>query len=147
MAEVVVRHLVDGDVELAGRVEVSSAGTARWHLGQPMDPRARAALDRANLRDPGSLGAYADSAYLDQQDLVLVMTREHRYDVRQRLTNERTDVVLWRDLLDPGKDLDVADPYYGDDAEFDGCLALLRASGPRLTEVLRRRLDEGSFEA
>jgi protein-tyrosine phosphatase len=147
MAEVFLRHLVEEDPQLRGRVEVTSAGTARWHVGAPMDPRARAALDRANLTGAGTPAAFADTAYLDDQDLVLVMTREHRYEVRQRLTNESTDVVLWRELLDPGKELDVADPYYGDDAEFDECLAVLRAGGPRLTSVLRRRLGEGSREA
>jgi protein-tyrosine-phosphatase len=147
MAEVALRHLVAEDPELDGKVIVTSAGTARWHVGQPMDPRARAALDRANLLSAGTLGAFADASYLNEQDLVLVMTREHRYEVRQRLSNDATDVVLWRDLLEPGSELDVADPYYGDDAEFDECLAILRAGGPRLKEVLRRRLGENSREA
>jgi protein-tyrosine phosphatase len=141
MAEVVLRHLIADDPLLKDHVIVTSAGTARWHVGSPMDPRARAALDRAGYDLPGSLGTFADSTYLNRQDLVVVMTREHLHDVRQRLRNAHTDVVLWRNLLEPGEDLDVADPYYGDDDEFNNCLAVLRSGGERLASVLRSRLD------
>jgi len=142
MAEVVLRHLVDEDPLLKDHVIVTSAGTANWHVGSPMDPRARAALDRAGHLEPGSLGAYADGDFLGRQDLVVVMTREHRDDVRRRLNGTTTQVILWRDLLDDGKDLDVADPYYGDDDEFDECLAVLNIGGESLTSILRAQLDE-----
>jgi protein-tyrosine-phosphatase len=142
MAEVVLKHLVADDPALAGHVTVTSAGTARWHVGSAMDPRAREALNRAAYRAEGSPAAFASREFLNAQDLVLVMTREHEADVRQRLTNPRTQVLLWRHLIDPSKDLDVADPYYGDDAEFDQCLALLASGGDRLTFLLRSRLSE-----
>jgi protein-tyrosine phosphatase len=140
MAEVVLKHLVAEDPELAGHVLVTSAGTASWHVGSPMDPRARQALNRAGYRREGTLGAYADRVFLDDQDVVLVMTREHRADVRARLTNPDTAVVLWRHLIDSTKDLDVADPYYGDDAEFDDCLGVIAAGGETLVSLLRSQL-------
>lgn len=146
MAEVVLAHLVDADPSLRGRVEVTSAGTANWHVGAAMDPRARDALDRAGFSKEGSPAAFADRAYLDRHDIVVTMTREHASDVRRRLSNDTTQVVLLRNLLDPGKNLDLADPYYGDDAEFDECLELIRAGGQRLTSALRSRLDAGSSE-
>jgi protein-tyrosine phosphatase len=140
MAEVVLKHLVAGDPMLDGHVLVTSAGTASWHVGSAMDARARAALDRAGLRLDGSPGVYASREFLDAQDVVVVMTREHLADVRERLTNPRTEVVLWRRLIDPTKDLDVPDPYYGDDAEFDDCLALITAGGDGLLSLLRSQL-------
>jgi len=146
MAEVLLRHLVLEDATLQGRVVVTSAGTARWHVGAPMDPRARGALDRAGFQSPGSLALYADSAYLNAQDLVVVMTREHLHDVKARLRNDATDVLLWRNLSEPGLNLDVSDPYYGDDREFDECLAALRPGGQQLTSVFRQRLGERSHE-
>jgi protein-tyrosine phosphatase len=146
MAEVFARHLVAQDHFLASRVEISSAGTARWHVGSPMDPRARAALDRAGLREPGSLGAYADANYLNVNDLIIVMSREHVREARERLTNPDTEVMLFRNLLEPGLDLDVADPYYGTDEDFDDCLALFRRGGPRLREEFHRRLGASSHE-
>jgi len=147
MAEVVLAHMVDADPSLRGRVDVTSAGTANWHVGAAMDPRARDALDRAGYSNHGTPAAFADRAYLDRHDIVGTMTREHASDVRRRLSNNTTQVVLLRNLVDPGKNLDVADPYYGDDAEFDECLELIRAGGRRLTLALRSRLDADSFEA
>ncbi len=142
MAEVVLKHLIADDPSLAGRVEVTSAGVANWHVGDEMDPRARRALDRAGYSLQGSLGAYASPEYLDAQDFVTVMTREHLSEVRRRLTNPGTNVLLWRHLIDPERDLDVADPYYGDDAEFDQCLTVLSSGAQRFTSLLRSRLDE-----
>jgi protein-tyrosine phosphatase len=147
MAEVMLAHMVDADPSLRGRVDVTSAGTANWHVGADMDPRARDALNRAGFSNEGSPAAFADSAYLDRHDIVVVMTREHAHDVQRRLTNESTEVVLLRNLLDPGKNLDVPDPYYGDDDEFDQCLELIRRGGQRLTSEFRSRLDADSFEA
>jgi protein-tyrosine phosphatase len=146
MAEVVLQHLVTADPLLRDHVVVTSAGTARWHVGSPMDPRARAALDRAGLSLPGSVATYADAAYLQRQDLVVVMTREHRREVAGDL-KPSAEVLLLRNLLEPGLDLDVPDPYFGDDREFEECLAMFREAGPRLTSALRQQWGEHSSEA
>ena len=60
MAEVALRQMVQADPNLVGRVKVASAGTANWHVGSAMDPRARRALDRAGLVAEGSAATYAD---------------------------------------------------------------------------------------
>ena len=147
MAEVVLRHLIGKDRLLKDHVRVTSAGTANWHVGSPMDPRARAALDRAGYRAAGSLGTFADGDFLNRQDLVVVMTREHRSDVQLRLNNSATEVVLWRNLIEEGEELDVADPYYGGDDEFDECLAILSVGAQRLTSLLRTRVDARARDA
>jgi protein-tyrosine phosphatase len=144
MAEVVLRHLVDADSSLRGCVEVTSAGTANWHVGSPMDERARRALDRAGFDGEGSLAAFADRAYLNNQDIVIGMTREHVHEVKQRLSNEVTEVVLLRNLFEPARNLDLPDPYYGDDVEFDECLEMVRRGSQRLTGEIRRRLAADS---
>jgi protein-tyrosine phosphatase len=146
MAEVVVKHFVDADSSLRGFVDVTSAGTANWHVGSQMDERARRALDRAGFNGEGSLGAFADRAYLDDQDLVIGMTREHVHEVKKRLSNDATEVLLLRNLSEPGSNLDLFDPYYGDDAEFDECLEVLTRGGQRLTSVFRQRRNEDSCE-
>jgi protein-tyrosine phosphatase len=147
MAEVVMNRFVDADSSLRGCVDVTSAGTANWHVGSPMDRRARAALDRAGFSGAGSLAAFADRTYLDRQDVVIGMTREHVHEVRKRLSNDATQVILLRNLIEPGRDLDLFDPYYGSDADFDECLEVVRRGGRRLTSEFRQRLGEGSSEA
>lgn len=147
MAEVIFRKLVSDDRYLSGRVHVTSAGTANWHVGNQMDLRARTALDRAGFALAGSPGAFADSEYLNHQDIVVVMTREHVHEVTQRLINELVQVIMLRNLLEPGGNLDVADPYYGSDKDFDECLELITQCALRLTWECRRRLGEDSNEA
>lgn len=142
MGEVALTQLVQTTPELGGAVAVSSAGTARWHEGAPMDPRARRALDRAGFLGPGTNAAFADTSYIDRHDLLLVMTREHRLDVLARRTNPNTEVLLIRNVLTPGLDLEVADPYYGSDREFGDCLAVLVEASECLIE--RWRLEFGS---
>ncbi len=144
MAEVILHELVTQDKFLRPRVSVSSAGTARWHVGSPMDSRARSALDRAGFHGPGTLGAYASSEYLDAHDVVVVMTREHRDDVQARLSNENTEVILLRNLLEPGLDLDVPDPYYGQSEDFDACVDLFTRGGQRLITEFRQQLGADS---
>jgi len=147
MAEVSFRHQIATDELLAGRVEVTSAGTANWHVGSPMDPRAREALDRAGLSLEGTPAQFADADYLDRHDLIIVMTREHLHDVHTRLTRHTTRVVLLRNLLQPGADLDVADPYYGNVDDFIACLEVFTEAGRCLTSELRRQLGASALEA
>ena len=120
---------------------VTSAGTAVWHVGQAMDPRARAALDRAGFTRQGSLGAYADRTYLDSVDVVIAMTRDHRRDVLA--VRPDAEVVLVREMVGDGE-LDVADPYFGSDADFDDVLRVIRLSVPGLRRHLARRGNAAS---
>ena len=49
MAHVVLAARI-ADAGLADRVHLESFGTGDWHVGQPMDRRAAAALDRRGVR-------------------------------------------------------------------------------------------------
>jgi protein-tyrosine-phosphatase len=53
-------------------------------------------------------------------------------------------VVLLRNLFEPARNLDLPDPYYGDDVEFDECLEMVRRGSQRLTGEIRRRLAADS---
>jgi protein-tyrosine-phosphatase len=111
-----------------------------------MDDRARRALDRAGFNMTGTLGAFANRTYLNDQDVVVVMTREHVHEVTQRMGDNAIQIILMRNLLEPGLDLDLADPYYGDDVAFDDCLTLIIRSVRRLTLECRQRRGADSYE-
>src|ERR1035437_496679 len=78
MAEVALLHLIAEDDQLRGVVNITSAGTAKWHVGSPMDPRARAALDRAGLFLHGTPAAFADRAYTVTTSTNVSRTRRPR---------------------------------------------------------------------
>jgi protein-tyrosine-phosphatase len=139
IGEILLREAIAATPAMAQRVAVTSAGTANWHVGKEMDPRAAAALQRAGLPTDASLGAFASAELLREFDLVVVMTREHRTDVLAR--HPEADVLLVRELLGHGS-MDVADPYYGHDNDFDDCLAMLRDATPLVVREIQLRLPD-----
>ena len=153
MADVVLRHLavdttLDDGARLGDLLEISSAGTGGWHAGEPMDPRARSALERRGYVDHGHRARAFDTAWLPDTDLVVCMDRGHRQTLasmaRARAGDYRHDdrLVLMRSFGPrSGGDPDVPDPYYGDDAGFEYCLDLVEAGCGGLVEHLAGLLD------
>lgn len=138
MAEAVMRALVD-EAGLSGRVEVTSAGTGGWHVGEPADPRAKAALRRRGypLRHAARQFRARDLA---RHDLVLGLDERNVADLGRLATTaaERAKVLPLR-AFDPaaGSDLAVPDPYYGTDADFDHALDLIEAACGSLLDRVR----------
>jgi len=86
MAEVVLRTLADrtptGQGSLGDQLEVSSAGTGPWHVGEAMDPRAADVLVASGYLDPGHRARQFQVAWLDQLDLVVCLDRRHLETLR-----------------------------------------------------------------
>ena len=61
---------------LSDRVEVDSAGTGDWHLGSPMDSRARAELSRRGYDGTGHRARQFGPSWFGRYDLVAAMDRE-----------------------------------------------------------------------
>ena len=148
MADVVLRHLaadvtLDDGSRLGDVLEVSSAGTGGWHAGEPMDPRARSALERRGYEDHGHRARAFETAWLDGAGLVVCLDRGHRQTLasmaRARAGDYRHDdrLVLLRSFdRRAGGDVDVPDPYYGDDDDFERCLDMIEAGCRGLTTRL-----------
>ena len=123
---------------LAHRVQVSSAGTGPWHVGDPADPRAAESLRRAGYdctHTAAQLGAQHLSA-----DLLVALDHGHLSALR-RMVRDPERVVLLRSFdRAAGRDLDVPDPYFGGDPGFDDVLRMVRAAMPGLIAWVRERL-------
>jgi len=153
MADVVLRSLAgttrlsDGS-GLDDHLDITSAGTGGWHEGEPMDPRARAALERRGYGDHGHVAHKFDTARFESTDLVVCLDRGHQQTLlslgRGRAGDDRFDdrLVMLRQF-DPraGGAVDVPDPYYGDDADFEACLGLVESGCRGLVDHLVLRLD------
>jgi len=157
MAEVVLREMAGrmplpggaplpgGNPTLGDRLRVSSAGTGGWHQGEPMDPRAAAALASAGYRDHGHVARQFDvTAVADRVDLLVALDRRHQQTLRS-LTRWPDDRIVLLRAFDPaaGGAVDVADPYYGGPADFDGCLAVIEAGCRGLADALAAALVAG----
>jgi protein-tyrosine phosphatase len=121
MAESVLRH----ELEQAGldHVSVHSAGTGSWHVGDPMDRRAKAALERRGYGTEHTARQF-ESSWFDQYHLVVALDRDNQRDLRKLAPTRRHDdnVRLLLEFDPDAETLDVPDPYYGAAADFDEVL-------------------------
>ncbi|MEE8600083.1 low molecular weight protein-tyrosine-phosphatase [Euzebya tangerina] len=138
-AEGVARHLLAERDQMD--VEVESAGTGAYHVGNPPDRRAtEAAADRgialdgrARKFDPDDFG---------RLDLVLAMDRANLADLQAAAAGveDPPPIRLLREWdAEAGTDRDVPDPYYGGADGFEEVLDMVTRS----VEQLLDEIDEG----
>jgi protein-tyrosine phosphatase len=130
-AEIVTRQLV-ADAGLTDHVEVDSAGTGGWHVGDDADRRAIAALRRRGYPTGRHCARQFQPADFAERDLVVALDSGHLQELRQLAPTpqDAAKVRLLRsfDLAADPADMDVPDPYYAQAAEFDHVLDLVEAS-------------------
>jgi protein-tyrosine phosphatase len=121
------------------QVEVDSAGTAGYHVGEPPDPRSRRAamsrgVDLSTLR--ARRVAIRDFACFD---LILAMDRDNlRVLEAMRPEGSRARVQLFLEYAPDLGRLEVPDPYYGDASGFEEVLDLSTAASRGLIAALQK---------
>ncbi|MDX2221647.1 MAG: low molecular weight protein-tyrosine-phosphatase, partial [Rhodospirillaceae bacterium] len=75
-AEGVFRHLV-AEAGLADRIDVDSAGTHGYHVGEPPDSRSVAAAARRGIDIAGQRARRVQPEDFDRFDLVLALDQGH----------------------------------------------------------------------
>jgi len=119
MAEAVFRAHVER-AGLAHRIQVASAGTGNWHVGEPPHPGTLAELRRHGLDLDGKRAQHVGDLRLDDFDYVVAMDRANARDLGP-------GAVLLLDWSEtPPDQPDVPDPYYT--GAFDEVHALIDAA-------------------
>ena len=121
-------------------VEIDSAGTHDYHVGEPPDPRAVKAAAKRGI-DLSSLRArQVQDDDFERFDLILVMDRLNHVTLLERSLPEHHGRI--RMFLEfaagAGRD-DVPDPYYGGAQGFEDVLDLVEQASAGLADDLRRR--------
>lgn len=124
--EGVLAHVV-AERGLSQRIQVESAGTGAWHIGELPDPRSRQAAARRGYR-LDSRAQQVQSADFDRCDLIIAMDRDNLKTLRAMDPGGRARVCLLSDFLPPGGPVDVPDPYYGGPLGFEHVLDLIEAA-------------------
>lgn len=138
-AEVVLRHHLAA-AGLSDLVEVDSAGTADYHIGEPpSDPAVRIGAARGYDLTPLKARQVAPSDFADF-DLILVMDRSHLNRLNAMLpADARCRIHLFLEVL-PEAGIEVADPFYGDDSDYEAMLDLIEAAVPGWVARVRDEL-------
>ena len=129
-------------------VDVDSAGTHGYHVGEPADERMQQAAE-ARGYELKSRGRQVTAEDLDPSrfDLVLAMDLEN-YQVLQGLSSSPCQHIrVFSDYLDDQWPRDVPDPYYGGAEGFDEVLDMLEAGCPIILQTLvGADIFEGEFD-
>jgi protein-tyrosine phosphatase len=137
MAEVILRAQLAA-AGLADRITVDSAGTGGWHVGEPMNSGARAALARRGYRGEAHRARQFTASWLPGRDLVLAMDASNLTTLESLFRTDPADSHRLR-LFGNAAELrgaDVPDPYGGSAAEFDRVLTMLETATPALIAAL-----------
>ncbi|GAA2751008.1 low molecular weight protein-tyrosine-phosphatase [Amnibacterium kyonggiense] len=146
MAEAVLRARFDA-AGLGDRVVVDSGGTSSEELGNPVDPRAARVLQDAGYAVPDGTAHQVTPQDIGEHDLLLPMTVRHANHLRRqaRTADDAAKVRMYRSFdpescVAPERDLDIDDPWYGDDAGFVATLRQIEAAADAIVEHVRGRL-------
>jgi protein-tyrosine phosphatase len=141
---------------LADLIEVDSAGTGDWHIGERADRRAVATLAAAGHDATLHRARQFDPRWFAERDLVIALDRGHYRTLRSWAATDadRAKVQLLRSF-DPvlsdaaatagttvaadatNADLDVPDPYYDGPEAFADVLAMVEAACSGLLDHVR----------
>lgn len=124
---------------LGRRVEVTSAGTGPWHVGEDADPRTQKVLAQHGYPTP-HIAAQLGRKHADA-DLLVAMDGGHLRVLREEVDDDPERVRLLRSFdPDAPEGAEVPDPYFGGDRGFEDVLEMIEAAVPGLLEWVRTRL-------
>jgi protein-tyrosine phosphatase len=136
-AEAVFRHVVSQEAPDLD-VEIDSAGTHAYHVGEPPDDRAIAAARRRGVGMSALRARVVQFEDFERYDLLLAMDRQNRSYLLSMAPRERHERV--RLLLDYAPHVgraEVPDPYYGGEQGFEDVLDLVEEASRGLIAALR----------
>ena len=129
-AEGVFRHLVER-AGLAREIETESAGIGNWHVGDPPDPRSRAAAAARGYDLEPLRASQVSTKDFERFDLLIAMDRTHLRDLerlRPKGARGRARMFVAHD---------VPDPYYGTTEDFERVLDMIETGAATLLAEIR----------
>ena len=138
-AEVVFRAVASREApDLA--LEIDSAGTAGYHVGELPDRRTRQAAARRGYDLSALRARVVEPRDFEYYDLILAMDRENLHALERRAPEHaRTRLRLFLEFAPETGISEVPDPYYGGPNGFEDVLDLIEAASRGLLEHLRRQ--------
>lgn len=138
-AEGVARHVIRRS-GLEGLIEVESAGTHGYHVGEAPDPRTCKTAQKRGYDLSALRARRIDARDFEVFDLVLAMDAGH-LEILQRLcpATHRSKLGLFMDYARRHKMDEVPDPYYGGPHGFDLVLDYCEDAVEGLLETLKIR--------
>lgn len=108
---------------------VDSAGLGSWHIGNPPDQRAQAAMATRGIDISDLRARRVVPDDFERFDLILAMDRSNRNGLLKLAPNEHQHkIALFMDFAPNMSVHEIPDPFFGDKDGFDYALQLIDAA-------------------
>ena len=119
-------------------VEIDSAGTGAWHVGHPPDRRAQAVALRHGVDIAGYRGRQVKPEDFRRFTHVVALDRDNLADLKRiRPSDGAAELMLLLDAVAGRHGKSVADPYLGQDKDFDVTWADAVAGARGLADMIK----------
>lgn len=117
---------------------VDSAGTSNYHVGENPDYRAIVTLRNKNIDISGLAGRQFSVSDFDEFDFIYAMDSSNYKNILAlaRNENDKAKVDLIMNLVEPGSNRSVPDPYFGEHDGFEQVYKMLDAATEKIIEKL-----------
>jgi len=137
-AEAVFRQYVE-NAGLAEAIQMDSAGTHDYHIGDPPDVRTRSAAQQRGYDMSGLRGRQVESDDFHRFDYVLAMDKANLAILRDIAPLGKTSAQLFLDYAQHHQEREVPDPYYGGADGFERVLDMVEDGAQGLLQHIRQR--------
>lgn len=121
---------------------VDSAGTASYHLGSQPDPRAIAVSARNGVDITGQAARQIERDDFYRFDHIIALDRATLEGIRSRAPRDGTArLAMLMDAVDGRAGQNVADPYYGEEPEFEVAWSVIAIGVEAWLERLMRHAE------
>ena len=121
-------------------LEIDSAGTAGYHIGEMPDRRTRQAAARRGYDMSELRARVVEPRDFEYFDLILAMDRENLRALERRApVPARERLRLFLEFAPEASISEVPDPYYGGPNGFEDVLDLIESASRGLVEHLRQK--------
>lgn len=138
-AEGVFRHVVER-AGLQDRIEIDSAGTHAYHIGDPPDIRSQEAARRRGIDLSGLRGRKVTAEDIERFDYILAMDEENLANLRAICPaglDEKIHLLL--EFAPNRPEHEVPDPYFGGESGFERVLDMIDEASHGLLAQIRHR--------
>ena len=130
------------DEGLSDQVEIDSAGTHAYHVGNPPDLRTKETAQKYGYDLSDLRARKVDHGDLIEYDYVIAMDMSNLHNLMELVTDEsqKDKISLFLDFSEDFKGQEVPDPYYGGQDGFERVFKLVTSASEGLIADIRTRL-------
>jgi len=123
-------------------IEVDSAGTHAYHIGEMPDPRSMQVAQRRGIEMQDLRARKVDLGDLYEFDYVLAMDKDNYHNLKNLgLPEHDKKIHLFLDFAPEVTETEVPDPYYGGPQGFDRVFDLVQQASEGLLAEIERKYN------